>query len=264
MSDNEPVGSADFFLIHDDKVPPEDSTVHACSLLRRLRVDAGRRDAKEKLRAAGVPPRLLHVAVDPPFRMMGTDVSEVMLGNVQWGSSLFLPRQRLLTVMIHRVRDWSAVSRRTVKLEGLHLWRPALLARTPALLPTSREDAFAEALEHMRRFAARAGHSDVPKMHVEGSYNLGIWVQSARRGGLNLEEATRLATIPEWRWLSPEELALLEAYAEREGHTDPPDTYVVNHLALENLVSQVRRQHRNGLVSPEEARRLEQIPHWHW
>jgi hypothetical protein len=196
--------------------------------------------------------------------MMSTLVSEMMLGEYYPGSGLILPKGRFCPAMIYRVRDWKGVSRRKADANSLHKWHAADIARALEYLPPTREEAFEKALEHLRRFAARTGHTDVPEMHVEGSYNLGIRVQNARRGGLNLEEATLLAAIPEWRWLSPEELALLEAYAEREGHTDPPDTYVVDRLALENLVSQVRRQHRNGLVNPEEARRLEQVPHWHW
>jgi hypothetical protein len=196
--------------------------------------------------------------------MMDTLVTEIMLGEYYAGSGLILPESRPLLVMIYRVRDWNGVSRRRVAAETLHTWHAADIARTPDLLPLTREYAFEVALGHLQRFASREGHTDVPELFVEQGYNLGVRVQNARRGGLNHEEAAQLAEIPQWRWLSSEELALLRSYAEREGHTDPPDTYVANHLALENLVSQVRRQYASELVSPEEVRRLEEIPHWHW
>jgi hypothetical protein len=196
--------------------------------------------------------------------MKGKDEGEVMLGDIRWGDPVVLPRDRLISVIVYRVLEWSAVSRRSVKLEALHRWRPAYIAWTPGLLPMSRESAFEEALRHLQRFASREGHTDVPELFIEDGYNLGVRVQNARRGGLSHEEAAQLAAIPQWRWLSSEELALVRSYAEREGHTDPPDTYVVNRLALENLVSQVRRQYAVGLIGPEEVRRLVEIPHWHW
>lgn len=238
--------------------PPEgDEGIRACRALRSLRVDPVGSDA---VRSSS----LLQVVIDPPFLMMDTLVTEIMLGEYYAGSGVFLPEGRYLLAMIYRVRDWNGVSRRTVAAEALHTWHAADIARTPDLLPMTRKRSFEVALGHLQRFASREGHTDVPELFVEQGCNLGVWVQNTRRGGVNREEAAQLAGIPEWRWLSSEESALLRSYAEREGHTDPPDTYVVNRLALENLVSQVRRQYASGLVSPEEVRRLEEIPHWHW
>jgi hypothetical protein len=196
--------------------------------------------------------------------MMGKDEVEVMLGDVYWGNTVYTPKDRLFSVMVHRVRDWSAVSRQSVAMEALHRWRPADLARTPQQLPHTSEQNFQEALGHLRQFVAREGHTDIPESHEEVGYSLGICVQNFRRAAPGQDESARLAAIPEWRWLSSEETELLRAYAKREGHTDPPNTYVVDHLVLENLVRQVRTQRARGLVSHDEVQRLEQTPYRHW
>ncbi len=266
MSEPSRSDAPDFYLRYlRDYVPPDlDSEVRACRSAGSLQVGANREGLSGTEELASTPSSLLHVIVEPPLRMMGKDEKRILLGPYYVGSDLVLPHDRSLVVTIYRVTDWSGVSADKVALDVLHQWLPAHIASTASLLPLTREHSFQRSLANLQRFAAREGHTDVPLHFKENGQHLGVWVGNARRFPQSHDKAAQLAAIPGWRWLSSEDLRSLRSYAERQGHTDPPATREFEDAALENVVSQVRTQNRRGLVSLEEIRDLEEVPHWHW
>ena len=70
-------------------------------------------------------------------------------------------------------------------------WRPAA------------ED-YERALTNLRAFAAREGHTIVPRHHVENGQNLGLWVAARRRDHnalrLSADRVAELSALPGWRW----------------------------------------------------------------
>lgn len=255
----------DFYLRHllDYPSPDLDREVRACRTVHWLQVDVGPHGTPSKV--ASAPSSVLRVVVEPPILMMGKEEQEVMLGPYYQGIDLVLPQDRSRLVWIYRVIDWGGVAVEKVHLDVLRKWWPAAdIAPAVSLLPLTPEQAFQQGLQHLRRYAAREGHTDVPSYFETDGYSLGIWVENMRRSPQPGDHAALLMALPGWRWLSSGTVEILRSCSEREGHTDPPDTYVVANVALENLVRQVRTQHARGLVSPDEVQRLERIPYWHW
>ena len=264
MSGHRRPDGPDFYLRYllDYPSPELDREVRACRTVRWLHVDTGPHGTPGKDPSA--PSSVLRVAVEPPL-LMGKEEHEVMLGPYYPGTDLVLPQDRSLLVRIHRVIDWSGVSAEDVQLDVLHTWwPPADIAPTLSLLPLTPEQSFQKGLHHLRRYAAREGHTDVPPSFKMDGYNLGTWVENMRRYPQPADHAALFVALPGWRWLSCVAVEILKSFAQREGHTDPPATYVAADMAVENLVQQVRTQYARGLVSPEEVQRLEEIPYWHW
>ncbi len=243
MSGHRRSDEPDFYLRYllDYPSPELDREVRACRTVRWLHVDTGPHGTPGKDPSA--PSSVLRVVLEPPLLMMGKEQQEVMLGPYYRGTDLVLPQDRSLLVRIYRVIDWSGVSAETVRLDVLHTWwSPADIAPALSLLPPTREQSFQKGLQHLRRYAAREGHTDVPASFKMDGYNLGIWVENMRRYPQPADHAASLVALPGWRWLSSGAVEILKSFAEREGHTDPPPTYVVADMAVENLVQQVRTQ----------------------
>lgn len=118
-------------------------------------------------------------------------------------------------------------------------------------------------------FAERQGHARVPRDFLEGGINLGNWVAEQRgsRSTMTDERRQRLETLPGWSWNAVEEswmqhLALLRAYADREGNTNVPVDCVEDGLKLGQWTRLRRREHNK--LSPERQALLESIPGWFW
>lgn len=125
----------------------------------------------------------------------------------------------------------------------------------------------------LREFASREGHSRVPLFHVEQGFRLGRWVADQRwrfrRGALSKAEAARFERLKGWSWNPYVDdfargLALLEAYARREGHASPPYSQVEEGLRLGVWVRARRQDRRLGRLTEDRTRRLAQIPGWRW
>jgi hypothetical protein len=118
-------------------------------------------------------------------------------------------------------------------------------------------------------FARGEGHSRVPQDHVEGGVNLGHWVatQRLKKDSLGLERVSQLEAVPGWAWDArvdtfPRKLALLKAYAEREGHARVPQSHVEERVSLGTWVATQRKN--RGSIEPECRAELEAVAGWTW
>jgi hypothetical protein len=154
--------------------------------------------------------------------------------------------------------------RRTMSKE-----RRTLLEAVPGWTWDPHNDAWEEAYEALTNFAAREGHARVARDHMEQGVKLGAWVKEQRRNrhSMSDERRQRLESVPGWSWNAVEDswyehLALLQAFAVREGHTRVPVDYIEDGLKLGQW-TRLRRRERDKL-SPERQVLLEAIPGWYW
>jgi hypothetical protein len=125
----------------------------------------------------------------------------------------------------------------------------------------------------LERYAAREGDSRPKAAHREDGFALGGWVtnqlQLRRKGRLPDEYAARLEALPGWTWTLYEtwwdkNLALLERFADREGHASPLGTHVEKGVKLGMWVVNQRQALKRGKLSDSQVRRLEALPGWRW
>ena len=123
----------------------------------------------------------------------------------------------------------------------------------------------------MDNFIQENGHSLVPADYAVGTYKLGSWVTTQRhvhgRGELSEERTQRLEALLRWSWDPLSEYwtkhyNALRAFAEREGHARPSQTYVESGLRLGQWVA-VQRNSRKKM-SLDRVSLLEGLPRWSW
>lgn len=132
---------------------------------------------------------------------------------------------------------------------------------------------FDRGLLAFRTYAAREGHGLVPEDHIEGDFNLGIWVyrlrSSYKKGQLSSEKFEQLDAINGWTWnvsasywdRGIEHFLIFQA---REGHGRVPARHVEGTFRLGNWVSYVRSAHRKGKLAAERVAQLQSLPNWIW
>ena len=147
--------------------------------------------------------------------------------------------------------------------------RRTQLEALPGWTWSPHTDTWEQGYEALTSFAARAGHARVPRDHIEHGVKLGAWVKEQRRNrhSMSDERRQRLESVPGWSWNAVEDswyehLALLQAFAAREGHTRVPVNYVENGLQLGQWTRLRRGEHKK--LSPERQALLEGIPGWYW
>ena len=117
-----------------------------------------------------------------------------------------------------------ADDKRRARLEGLPGWAW-----------DTHEAAWEDGYSRLRVFAAREGHTRVPRgFRDEDGFKLGLWVQNNRarghRGTLSTERVHRLESVAGWTWDTQEAAwedayARLRAFVSREGHCRVPRGY---------------------------------------
>ena len=78
------------------------------------------------------------------------------------------------------------------------------------------------------------------------------------------EWVDKLENVPGWTWLSGDDFFLMARFARREGHTDVPTDHREEGRPLGRWAQQRRRSYAMGWLHPDDLRRTEAIPHWHW
>ena len=125
------------------------------------------------------------------------------------------------------------------------------------------ESAWEEGFAALTTFKAREGHCNVPKLHIEGTFNLRSWIgrQRAVRDKTSPERRRQLDEIGfiwdphESAW--EEGFAALTTFKAREGHCNVPDGYVETTF---NLGAWVGRQRAVRDTMPAERKhRLDAI-----
>jgi superfamily II DNA or RNA helicase len=137
----------------------------------------------------------------------------------------------------------------------------------------ARTDRWEDAFLLLERFVAREGNARVPVGHVEDGSRLGAWVNQQRTlhkdGRLSSPRVARLEAIPGWSWDPRRDrwgdtFRLLEAFVEREGHSQVPDGYVEGDADLGSWVVIQRGHYRRGTLSQPRVARLEALHGWSW
>jgi len=125
----------------------------------------------------------------------------------------------------------------------------------------------------LERFVEREGHALVPKRYVEDGFQLGQWATVQRRlyaqGELSHERQCRLEQVPGWIWDPLAEqwergIALLNQFAEREGHSQVSHRHREEEFNLGWWVMTQRTAHEKGKLGPERVSRLQEVPRWTW
>jgi hypothetical protein len=121
------------------------------------------------------------------------------------------------------------------------------------------------------RVVERTGVAVVGPRSAENGFQLGLWVlyhrTEWRAGPLSYSRVQAFERLPGWSWhpygdTFPEGIKRLRQYAAREGHTRVPSAHVEHGFLLGRWVGMVRTRYRRGLLKPDKARLLEELPGW--
>ena len=149
------------------------------------------------------------------------------------------------------------------------------------MLPGWTWDQKAQRWEQMFRlvqdFAAEHGTSCVPMDNCAEGQKVGIWVGNQRsfhsRGTLPADRQRRLESLPGWAWRSVggkgalpwgEAYALLVQYAGEHGHSQAPRSHTINGFDIGGWATKQRSNYREGTLSADRQRMLEELPGWSW
>lgn len=122
-------------------------------------------------------------------------------------------------------------------------------------------------------YVKQHGDALIPATCVFSGVKLGSWVVSQRvyyaKGTLDPGRARRLAELPGWAWdvidaQWQEGFSHLLDYVEQTGHARVPSRHLFNGYKLGNWVAVQRDRHRDGILDPDRARRLAELPEWTW
>jgi len=252
-------GGADFWLGGRDepRVTDFDGHLRACF---RLGAATLRDDPRY---------RYIWVRVDPALPLSEGRLSREVALKEAWADvDMDRLANKWLEVFIFEIVNRTAFERGSLDRADLRLFARGEVAKSPSLLPQSREESFEERLALLRRFVAREGHADVPPDYEDEGIPLGNWVANIRYSrawrDLRPEWESRLQALPGWRWLSGDDFFLLGRFAIEHGHTRVPLDYVDEGRPIGQWVKELRKTHDMGMLSKDWIRRLESIPGWEW
>jgi len=173
-----------------------------------------------------------------------------------------------LGVLVFTVGDPDAVLEGDLDRAGLSMFMWGDIARERSQLPRSPEEVFEYMLPLVAKFVIREGHVDVPDDHREDGQRLSSWINNMRyaqaHGDLRSEWVEKLEAVPGWTWRSGDEIVLMANFAHREGHTDVPLDHREEGHPLGLWAQERRKSYAMGCMHPDQARRIETIPNWHW
>jgi superfamily II DNA or RNA helicase len=132
-------------------------------------------------------------------------------------------------------------------------------------------DQWEEGFSRLLEFVEREGHSRVPVSYKTHDYPLGKWVDKQRvkhkQNKLDAEREQRLATLNGWAWSAQEAawedwFSLLMEYVDENGDARVPSNYILGNSKLGQWVSNQRVKQRNGTLTADRERRLNELPGW--
>jgi len=186
----------------------------------------------------------------------------------------------------HKLGQWIKYQRALYKKGKLLLERQKLLQQVPNWVWNHSEELWQEGFNNLCKYVETEGHVKVPVKYITvDNYNLGTWVssqhQSYRKGKLSKERQTAIEKLPGWEWKKKGRressrvahrqewtdsfIERLREYAEREGHTNVPETYFTkDNYGLGKWVRSMRADYSLGIITEERKNALEQIMGWVW
>ena len=168
-----------------------------------------------------------------------------------------------------RLGGWVQTQRSEVEL--ILSERKAQLEALPGWTWNALSDRWEDGFRHLSDFAQREGHAGVKQGFVaEDGYRLGSWAQNQRawREKMSKERASRLETLPGWRWATDslhwdDWINLLKELARHNGHTRVPQLFKTSDGFLLGRWVNSRRTSRDRLT-PDQQAELESLPGWVW
>ncbi len=152
--------------------------------------------------------------------------------------------------------------------------RAARLESLPGWMWEPYDGAWEQGFEHLLRFVEANGSArNIPKELNANGYDLGGWVNNQRHdyrtGRLARDRSARLNQLPGWVWNArearwDERLAVLQRFAEREGHTRVNPQHKEADFRLGLWVETQRNAYRTGKLPPDRVAQLEALPGWAW
>lgn len=142
-----------------------------------------------------------------------------------------------------------------------------------------REQRWQNNYKALLAFAAEAGHAQpIKRNKTRDGCSIGTWVQIQRAryrsGRLPLHWQNLLEAVPGWTWtphrsaeyqrIWDQAFSALQQFVDAHGHAQPEWHFVGGPIRLGVWVSRQRQFHREGVLAPERARRLEALPGWEW
>ena len=149
----------------------------------------------------------------------------------------------------------------------------SLLEAIPGWAWDARDAEWERAFQVLAAYAREHGAAQPRQGLTVDGVNLGNWVSVQRSrfraGDLDDLKVRRLQSLAGWSWHTRNEawdraIELLRIFAEREGHAQVPARHEEGGFRLGAWVGNVRSRGRRGLLAPDRARQLEDIPGWSW
>lgn len=173
-----------------------------------------------------------------------------------------------------RVGAWVHAQRRAHRDGTLPEPLARMVESVPGWVWTEEDARWQLGYAALRRFAAVHGHTEVPRGAEVDGFHLGAWVQRIRldhrENTLGRDREALLTGLPGWRWTTTTTTrwqrgcSILQAYADRTGHSRPPQSTVVDGFGLGVWVNNRRREYRTGRLAPDRVAHLESLPGWSW
>lgn len=125
----------------------------------------------------------------------------------------------------------------------------------------------------LERYIDENGHALVPRDYTVNGYKLGLWVTNQRalhlRGVLAAERECRLEDLAGWTWdvlddKFEQAFSRLQRYVDRHGDARVPDSYEDDGYKLGAWVGIQRQRKAKGVLSPDRAKRFDELPGWTW
>lgn len=121
----------------------------------------------------------------------------------------------------------------------------------------------------LEQFQQREGHTNVKPGHIEGEFNLGLWVKNQRYqheiGYMSKKLEKALERIPNWEWV-PEvsevlrQRLVIERFFKEMAFSEEPA--LIKNRECRMLITKIRRLHRR--LGHDDKRRVESIWGWTW
>jgi hypothetical protein len=171
----------------------------------------------------------------------------------------------------YKLGNWVSVQRDRYRDGILDPERAQRLEVLPGWTWTPHGDRWEEGFTLLVDFAARTGTACVPYAHTVNGFRLGAWVgnQRTRKDAVSPDRRRRLEELPGWAWDTlaakwEETFARLLDYVRRNGDARVPFSYTVDGVKLGSWINTQRTNHAQGVLDPDRASRLENLPGWTW
>lgn len=183
--------------------------------------------------------------------------------------------QNFITANSFNLGSWVTAQRSAYRKNMLQENRIKLLVELPGWSWDTLDDKWTQGYEHLKRYAEREGHSRVSaRFLTEDDFKLGSWLVIQRvaykNNKLSEDRTKLLEELSGWSWDPFKDKWMigyeyLKEYAEREGHTRVPVSYINSYdFKLGVWVDHQRGRYKKNKLHENYINLLEVLPSWTW